>query len=116
MVLEYPEQGFLARYNTTFGTNDNTYFKFLGSRGMMDATRWDAPWVLRRGRVRAKPDRIAAGARIPEAENHPSHEELVRVHCAAARRRPAPIDAGFGHAVACIMADEAFIRGRRMVV
>ena len=70
VVLEYPEQGFLARYNTTFGTNANNYFKFLGSRGMMDATRWNAPWVLS-GEGSGEPDRIAAGTRIPEVESTP---------------------------------------------
>jgi predicted dehydrogenase len=113
VVLEYPEQGFLARYATTFGTNDNTYFKFLGSRGMMDATRWNAPWVLS-GAGSEEPDRIAVGARIPEAETTPHMKNWFE--CMRSRKAPAAtIDAGFGHAVACIMADEAFIRGRRMV-
>ena len=39
VILEYPENGFLVRYNTTFGTNANSYLKFIGTRGVMDANR-----------------------------------------------------------------------------
>jgi len=36
--------------------------------------------------------------------------------CMRSRRQPAaPIETGYGHSVACIMADESFLRGRRMV-
>ena len=113
VILEYPDEGFLARYNTTFGTDAGSYLRFIGTRGVMDATRWNAPWVLS-GEGSGEPDRIAKGARIPEAETTDHMKNWFE--CMRSRKTPAaPIDAGYGHAVACIMADEAFLRGRRMV-
>ena len=113
VILEYPDEGFLARYNTTFGTDAGSYLKFIGTRGVMDATRWNYPWVLD-GTGSREPDRIQTGARVPEMESTPHMKNWFE--CMRTRKEPAaPIEAGYGHAVACIMADEAFIRGRRMV-
>jgi predicted dehydrogenase len=112
VILEY-EEGFLARYNTTFGTNDNSFLKFIGTRGVMDATRWNAPWVVS-GAGSQEPDRIAPDTKIAEVES--THHMKNWFECMRTRRTPAAsIDAGFGHAVACIMGDEAFARGRRIV-
>jgi predicted dehydrogenase len=113
VILEYPEEGFLARFNTTFGTGSNTFMKFIGTRGVMDATNWGRPWVLS-GEGSGEPDRIAAGATIPEAPSTPHMKNWFE--CMRSRKPPAAtIDDGYGHAVACIMGDEAFIRGKRMV-
>lgn len=113
VVLEYPEQGFLARYSTTFGTGANSFMKFFGTRGVMDATRWDKPWTLS-GRGYPEPDHLPDDGTVPVAES--THHMKNWFECMRSRQQPhAPIDAGFGHAVACIMADEAYIRGRRMV-
>jgi predicted dehydrogenase len=113
VVLEYPEQGFLARYSTTFGTNANNFLKFIGTRGVMDATRWNSPWILS-GEGSPEPDHIAPGAQMPGAES--IHHMKNWFECLRSRKQPAaPIDAGYGHSVACILADEAFVRGRRMV-
>jgi len=113
VVLEYPEEGFLVRYNTTFGTNANSFLKFIGTRGVMDATSWDKPWVLS-GEGSGEQDRIARGAKIPEVESTPHMKNWFE--CLRTRKPPnATIDDGYNHAVACIMADEAYLRGRRMV-
>jgi predicted dehydrogenase len=112
VVLEYKE-GFLARYNSSFGTNANSFVKFLGTRGTMDATKWSNPWLLS-GEGVTDPNRIAAGATIPEAHSTPHMKNWF--DCLRSRQQPAaPIEAGYGHSVACIMADESFLRGRRMV-
>jgi predicted dehydrogenase len=112
VVLEYKE-GFLVRYNSTFGTNTNSFLKFFGTRGVMDATRWSDPWVIG-GEGLTDPDRIAAGAKIPEMPSTPHMKNWF--DCMRSRRQPAaPIDTGYGHSVACIMADESFVGGRRMV-
>jgi predicted dehydrogenase len=111
VVLEYDD--FLARYNTTFGTSANSFMKFIGARGVMDATNWNRPWTLS-GEGSGERDRIAAGAKIPEVESTPHMKNWFE--CLRSRKKPsATIDDGFGHAVACIMADEAFIRGNRIV-
>ena len=112
VVLEYKE-GFLVRYNSTFGTNTNSFLKFFGTRGAMDATRWNDPWVIS-GEGLTDPDRIAAGAKIPEMPSTPHMKNWF--DCMRSRQQPAaPIETGYGHSVACIMADESFLRGRRMV-
>lgn len=112
VILEYKE-GFLVRYNSSFGTGANSFLKFIGTRGIMDATKWGDPWLLSGGGVDDS-DRIAADAKIPEMPSTPHMQNWF--DCMRSRKQPAaPIDAGYGHAVACIMADEAFIRGRRMV-
>ena len=112
VVLEYPDSGFLARYNTTFGTNANSYLKFIGTRGVMDATVWNKPWVLG-GAGSGEADRIAEGTRISEVDSTPHMTNWFE--CLRSRKRPnATIDDGYNHSVACIMADEAYIRGKRM--
>jgi predicted dehydrogenase len=113
VVLDYADAGFLARYSTTFGTNSNSFLKFIGTRGVMDATVWNKPWVLG-GEGSGEPDRIAAGTRIPEVETTPHMKNWFE--CLRSRKPPAAtIDDGYNHAVACIMGDEAYIRGKRMV-
>lgn len=112
VILEYKE-GFLVRYNSSFGTNANSFLKFIGTRGIMDATRWSNPWLLS-GEGNSDPDRIAAGTKIPEVPSTPHMKNWF--DCMRSRQQPAaPIDTGYGHSVACIMADEAYLRGRRMV-
>jgi predicted dehydrogenase len=113
VVMEYPEERFLVRYNTTFGTNANSFLKFIGTRGVMDATNWNKAWLLS-GDGFPEPDRIPAGARIPEIESTPHMKNWFE--CLRSRKPPnATIDDGYNHAVACIMADEAYVRGKRMV-
>ncbi len=110
-ILEYPE-GFLVRYNTTFGTDSNSFLKFFGTRGMMDATNWNEPWLI--SGQPGEPDSIQAGAKIPQVESTPHMKNWLE--CVHSRKEPAaPIEAGYQHAVACLMADESWVRGTRMV-
>jgi predicted dehydrogenase len=110
IVLEYPE-GFLVRYNTTFGTNQNSFLKFFGTRGVMDATRWNSPWTL--AGEPAESERLGAGAKIPAVDSTPHMKNWLE--CLRTRQSPAaPISAGYAHSVAVIMADEALMRGTRM--
>jgi predicted dehydrogenase len=112
VALEYKE-GFLVRYSSSFGTNANSFLKFLGTRGTIDATKWSNPWLLTGDGV-TDPDRIPAGATIPEMPSTPHMKNWF--DCMRSRQEPAaPIETGYGHSVACIMADESFLGGRRMV-
>ncbi len=112
-ILDYPEEGFLVRYNSTFGTNAGSYLKFFGTRGVLDATRWGQPWLLT-GEGSGEPDRVPPGAALPEVES--PHHMRNWLDCLRSRQPPnAPIDAGYSHSVAVIMADEALVRGTRMV-
>lgn len=113
VVLEYPDEGFLVRYNTTFGTSANSFLKFIGTRGVMDATSWNKPWVLS-GEGSGEEDHIRPGIQIPEVESTPHMKNWFE--CMRTRKQPnATIDDGYNHAVACIMADEAYVHGKRMV-
>lgn len=112
-VLEYADEGFLVRYNTTFGISSNSYLKFLGTRGTLDATRWGDPWKIS-GEGIEDEDRIPEDTELAEVESTPHMKNWLE--CLRTRQQPnAPIDAGYGHSVAVIMADEALVRGRRMV-
>ena len=111
-TLEYPEKGFLVRYCSTFGVAGNSYLKFFGERGEMDATRWGEPFVLNGATVEDS-DRIPAGETIPETESAP--HMLNFLECVRSRETPnAPIEAGYNHSIAAILADESFVRGRRV--
>ncbi len=109
-TLEYPQQGFLVRYCSTFGVRGNSYLKFFGTRGEMDATRWGDPFAVS-GRTVEHEDRISKGQTITEMESTP--HMLNFLECVRSRRTPhAPIEAGYDHSVAAILADESFVRGR----
>jgi predicted dehydrogenase len=113
-ILEYPE-GFLVRYNTTFGSGANNSFKFIGTRGVIDAAKWNwkESWVVS-GEGSGEPDKIKAGETIPVVESTPHMKNWME--CLRTRKQPnAPIEAGYAHSVAVIMADDALVRGRRMV-
>jgi len=112
-VMEYPEHGFLARYCTVFGNGGNSYMKVIGTRGILDITNWRGEIKLT-GEGSGEPDKIGPNVTIPITETE--HHMADFFNCARSRKQPlAPIDAGYGHAIATLIADESFVRGRRMV-
>ena len=111
-TLEYPDKGFLVRYCSAFGVQGNNYLKFFGARGEMDATRWGDPFVLSGETVKDE-DRIRNGETIPATDSIP--HMLNFLECVRTRETPnAPIEAGYNHSIAAILADESFVRGRRV--
>jgi predicted dehydrogenase len=114
IVLEYPE-GFLVRYCTVFGTGAGNYAKWFGTRGTLDAKNL-APsqkWVVS-GQGSGEPDRIQGEVEVTPVET-PHHLQNF-LDCVRSRQQPiAPIEAGYAHSVAVIMADDALTTGRRMV-
>ena len=112
-TLEYPSEGFLVRYCSTFGVKGHSYLKFFGSRGEMDATRWGDPFVIS-GKTVEDEDRIRDGQTIGNSESVP--HMLNFLECVRTRQQPhAPIEAGYSHSIAAILADESFVRGSRVV-
>ncbi len=114
VVLDYPE-GFLVRYCSVFGTGAGNYAKWFGTRGTLDAKNL-APsekWVIS-GEGSGEPDRIQGEEEVTPVEA-PHHMQNF-LDCVRSRQQPiAPIEAGYAHSVAVIMADEAYTTGRRMV-
>ena len=114
VALEYPE-GFLVRYCTVFGNGANNYAKFFGTRGTLDAKNLSPRehWMAT-GDGSGEPDRIKEPIQAQESE--PVHHMKNFLDCVRTRKEPiAPIEAGYAHSVATIMADEALTSGRRMV-
>ncbi len=108
-TLEYRE-GFLVRYCSTFGCRGNNFLKFFGTRGEMDATRWGEPFKIS-GRTVEDEDRIEQDGVIEEVES--PHHMLNFFQCVRFRQKPnAPIEAGYAHSIAAILADESIVRGR----
>jgi predicted dehydrogenase len=112
-ILEYAKEGFLVRYCSTYGLATNSYLKFFGTRGTMDGTRWANPFLLS-GEGSEEPDRLPPEGQVPEMDNPPHMKNWI--DCMRSRQQPiAPIEAGYAHSVAVIMADESYASGRRMV-
>jgi predicted dehydrogenase len=113
VVLEYPE-GLMVRYSTVFGNGAGSYAKWFGTRGTMDAKNLSSRehWLVS-GEGSGEPDKIAAESQVPE--NQPVHHMQNFLDSVRSRKEPiAPIEAGYAHSVAVIMADEALTTGRRM--
>ncbi len=113
VALEYPE-GVMVRYSTVFGNGAGSYAKWFGTRGTMDAKSLSSRehWTVS-GEGSGEPDKITAELQVPE--NQPAHHMQNFLDCVRSRKEPiAPIEAGYAHSVAVIMADEALMTGRRM--
>jgi predicted dehydrogenase len=114
VTLEYSE-GFLVRYCTMYGNGAGNFAKWFGSRGTLDAKSLSprAKWVVS-GEGSGEADKVQEPIEVPEPET-PHHMKNF-LDCIRTRQQPvAPIDAGFHHSVAVIMADEALTTGRRVV-
>jgi predicted dehydrogenase len=112
VVYEYPE-GFLVRYATTFGNYAGNYAKWFGTLGTLDAKNLSARnvWELS-GDGSQEPNKVS------ETRSFPPSETKSHMHnffdCIRSRKQPiAPIEAGYSHSVAVLMADAAMREGRR---
>ncbi len=106
----YPE-GFMVTYSTNFGNSWGNSFKILGDVGSMDLVNWSAPIITARGGSKKK-GAIRGDNPVKEVPR-PDHY-LNWLQCIRSREDPiAPIEAGYQHAVAVIMAMTAYDTGRR---
>ncbi len=109
-LLEYPE-GFMMSYTTSCGNGNGNYSRFWGTKGMIDATEWREPFMT--GEDTEDPDRIKEKQRVPDVEC--PHHMQNWLQCLRTRQQPnADIHAGYQHAVACLLADAAYVEGRKM--
>jgi predicted dehydrogenase len=113
VAFEYGE-GFLVRYCTVFGTGAGNYAKWFGTRATMDAQNLSntKKWTVS-GAGTGEPDSVKQDFEIEPLEM-PHHMQDFIEAVRTRRRTIAPIEAGYAHAVAVIMADEAMVTGRRM--
>jgi predicted dehydrogenase len=111
-VFEYPE-GLMVRYCTMFGNSAGNYAKWWGTRGTVDAKSLSPgqTWTVS-GEGSGEPDKLSA-AELPKVET--VHHMKNWLDCIRSRQQPvAPIEAGYAHSVAVLMADEAYVTGRRV--
>jgi predicted dehydrogenase len=108
----YPE-GFMVSYSTYCGNGAANSFKILGDEGILDMVQWEKPVLSadggakRSGKIRGK---------IPVKDVPMPDHFLDWLQCLRSRKTPnASIDAGYQHAVACLMAVRAFDTGKRTI-
>ena len=108
----YPE-GFMVSYSTNFGNGSGNSFKIFGDQGVLDMVRWTAPVLSAEGGAKRMGE--IRGENPVEDVPMPDHF-LDWLQCLRSRKTPnAPIQAGYQHAVACLMAMQSFDTGKRMV-
>lgn len=109
----YPE-GFIMSYSTNFGNGNGNSFKILGDKGSLDLVDWNKPFFSTEGvykeKATGKPETVPV-----EHVERPDHF-LDWLQCLRSRKQPnAPIEAGYQHAVADLMAVMAMDTGRRQI-
>jgi predicted dehydrogenase len=111
-IWEYPE-GFMVSYSTNFGNGSGNSFKIFGDVGVMDMVNWNAPVLTAEGAPKRKGE-IRGKQPVKEV---PTPEHFLNwIQCMRTRKTPnASIDAGYQHAVASIMAVQAYDTGRRTI-
>ncbi len=111
-VWEYPE-GFKAHYSTNFGNGSGNRMNFYGNNGVLDISGWSTAHVSREG-IRGETREDRERVQLEDIER-PDHVEDW-LQCVRDRKAPnADIEAGYQHAVACLMGVIASDTGQRQV-
>lgn len=110
-TLVYPED-FMVHFSTNFGNAAGRGTRFYGNRGVLNLDNERKPTITGEGVFDKS---AAAKEQEVKPEACPDHF-LDWLQCLRTRRTPsASIDAGYQHAVACIMSDTAYATGKRQV-
>jgi predicted dehydrogenase len=109
----YPE-GFMAAYSTDFGNDAGSRIRFACAKGTLNMEHlWTEPSYTAQGGP--KRDGGIRGEHKVKPVECPDHF-LNWLQCLRNGKTPvAPIDSGYQHAVACIMAVQSYDCGRRTV-
>ena len=108
----YPE-GFLVSISNNLGQGFGSTRKFYGDKGVLKLDNWTAPTYSAEGAPRRE-GAILGENPVPPVE-HPDHF-LDWLQCIRENRQPnAPIEAGYQHAVAVIMAMTSYETGRKTI-
>ncbi|NQT53526.1 Gfo/Idh/MocA family oxidoreductase [bacterium] len=107
----YPE-GFMVNYCTNFGNGNGSSFYIFGDQGTMDLLKWNAPTVSSAGAGKKTPlGKAAPVEHVPMPDHF-----LDWLQCMRTRKQPnAPIEAGYQHSVAALLAMKAYDTGRRQL-
>jgi predicted dehydrogenase len=107
----YPE-GFLVSSSNNLGNGFGSCRKFYADKGVLKVDNWNAPTYSAEGGPRR--DRSIRGEKPVPLVERPDHF-LDWLQCLRTGATPhAPIDAGFQHGVAVLMADESYRTGRKV--
>jgi predicted dehydrogenase len=108
----YPE-GFLVSSSNNLGNGFGNGKKFYGSKGVLKLDNWAAPTYSAEGGPQR--DGSIRGVNPVKLVERPDHF-LDWLQCIRSGGTPnAPIEAGYQHAVAVLMADESYKTGRKVV-
>jgi predicted dehydrogenase len=127
-LLEYPK-GFLVSYSTSFGNDCDSFIRIMGKKGTLinhgteGTPRWK--WVEEKGNFEETPEikreekwlsLPGDGGRGPAwtPDEDLSHITNWLEALRAGRKPSAPVEAGYAHSVACIMAARAYWEGKRL--
>ena len=127
-LLDYPK-GFLVSYSTSFGNDAPSFIRFMGKQatlmnfGTEGTPRWkwveekgnfeDTPEINREERWVSLPGDGGKGpASTPDEDT--SHVANWLDALRAGKQPSAPVQAGYAHSVACIMAARAYWEGKRL--
>jgi predicted dehydrogenase len=127
-LLEYPK-GFLASYSTSFGNDAPSFIRFMGKKatlmnfGTEGTPRWK--WVEEKGNFEETPEiqreekwlsLPGDGGKSPAftPDEDLSHMSNWLDALRAGKQPSAPVQAGYAHSVACIMATQAYWAGKRL--
>jgi len=127
-LLEYPK-GFLVSYSTSFGNDAPSFIRFMGKKatlmnfGTEGTPRWK--WVEEKGNLEDTPEiqreekwlsLPGDGGRGPAStpDEDLSHMSNWLDALRAGKQPAAPVQAGYAHSVACIMAAQAYWAGKRL--
>jgi hypothetical protein len=107
----YPE-GLMVSFTTNCGNSSGNCMRICGDQGTMDLQNWMAPTFSNVGGGRQG----KLGKETPVKPIDGPDHFLDWLQCLRSRKPcRAPIDAGYQHGVAVILAMQAFDAGRRMV-
>ena len=107
----YPE-GFMVSYSTNFGNAGGNTLRIYGDQGVMNLTNWQKPTIS--GEGAGKKGKLDKEVPVEPVET-PDHF-LDWLQCLRSRKLcNAPLEAGYQHSVAVIMAQKAFDTGRRQI-
>lgn len=110
-LWEYPE-GFLVSYSTNFGNGSDNTMQILGDQGVVDMTNWGEP-ILSADGGGSRNRGVIRGRTPVEPVERPDHW-LDWLQCLRTGDTPnASIEAGYQHAVACLMAIRSMDTGQR---